>query len=270
VNRRTTARHCDACRPYRRLCSSAPPPRVGRRRSSHAALRVLIRSRCRLRFPLSSSSPSSSSRVAQRRARAVVVRRTGQSSPPRLDSSCLEPRDLTSQPLRPSPSPFELFPGQIGRFRRGHHCCPRRAPPLSVEPLLRPSSASNRSVVSSPATLFYFPASFSLVSAVSGFGTSLRRCSRRAPPLAHAAGQLLRVPARAAASPRAAWGHRSSPAPPRLRFRPTGEWHRAPPPLPRRHRGPPGARPWAAPRTPRGPRPRAPQPLAPTGRAPAA
>ena len=220
-------------------------------------------------FPLSSSSPSSSSRVAQRRARAVVVRRTGQSSPPRLDSSCLESRDLTLQPLRPSPSPFELFPGQIGRFRRGHHCCPRRAPPLSVEPLLRPSSASKSVRGELPRNPFYFPTSFSLVSAVSGIGTSLRRCSRRAPPLAHAAGQLLRVPARAAASPRAAWGHRFSPAPPRLRFRPTGEGHRAPPPLPRRHRGPPGARPWAAPRTPRGPRPRASQPLAPTGRAPA-
>ena len=150
-----------------------------------------------------------------------------------------------------------MFPGRIGRFRRGHHCYPRRAPPFSVEPLLRPSSASNRSVVSSPATLFYFPASFPLVSAVSGIGTSLRRCSRRAPPLAHAAGQLLRVPARAAASPRAAWGRWSSPAPPRrLPTPPPAGNTRTAPPLSRRRREPPYARaPAPRPALPARPRP---------------
>ena len=73
-------------------------------------------------FPLPSSSPSSSSRVAQRRARAVVVRRTGRSSPPRLDSSRPEPRRLAVHPLRPPTSATEPFTGRNQALR----------PPLAI------------------------------------------------------------------------------------------------------------------------------------------
>ena len=63
------------------------------------------------------------------RARVAAVRRAGHGSPPRLDSSHPELRNLAPTPLRPIRCLLESFPGRFRRFRRGHHCCPRRAPP---------------------------------------------------------------------------------------------------------------------------------------------
>ena len=90
-------------------------------------------------FPLPSSSPSSSSRVAQRRARAVVVRRTGRSSPPRLDSSRPELRNLAPKLVHPSTSAAVPYPGRIGLAPSSDRRSPSPFPPSSA-PLRRAPS----------------------------------------------------------------------------------------------------------------------------------
>ena len=102
--------HCDARRPYRRLCSSAPlhasavdDPRTPRCASLSGRSAVS-------RFSSLPSSSSSSS--GARSSRVTVARRTGHCSPPRLDSSHPELHSLVVHPLRPSTSATVRKPGR--------------------------------------------------------------------------------------------------------------------------------------------------------------
>ena len=105
-----TKKQCISCSA---LCSSPAIPATVLVGASSTHRLSTILARCAARpypvavpspsFPLPSSSPSSSSRVAQRRARAVVVRRTGQSSPLQLVF-------LAPQATSPHPAPLQYLP----------------------------------------------------------------------------------------------------------------------------------------------------------------
>ena len=110
--------------------------------------------------PFSSSVHDEPSSSEQHRATAAA-RRTGKSSPPQLDSSCSEPLHLAPKPHHPSTSAAVPYPGRNRVQTAARH----RRPPSSSAPSFtltsttpfRPSSAQNRSTVSSAATLSHFP-----------------------------------------------------------------------------------------------------------------
>ena len=91
----------------------------------------------------------------------AVVRRSGQPSPPHLDSSHSELRDLAPKLLHPSTSAAVPYPGRNRAQTAVRHCCLRQAPPraspLSSTTTFRPSFAQNESPVSFPAAYSYSP-----------------------------------------------------------------------------------------------------------------
>jgi len=123
------------------LCSSpaipatvlvGAPPRVGRRRSSHAALRVLIRSRCRLRFRFAFLLPRV--RVTQTRARA-------RRRPSRRPTLATPLRFLAPRAARPHPETTPPFP-DLGRPHPEPNRARRPRPPLPFFAELRPSPST--------------------------------------------------------------------------------------------------------------------------------
>ena len=257
--------HCS--RPYRDRRLSTPASSSTRRSSRRSSASG------RRPYPLASTGTFSSlpafsflgarsSSSEQRRVRAVVVRRTGQGSPPRFDSSRSNPLHLAPKLVHPSTSATVPYPGRIGLAPSSD----RRSP----------SSAPNRPTVSSIALYSPSPTLSPPKSAASAAVLPPRRRRRaerrprappglpvpargptpRAPPPLDLPGARPASPCRrlalpppersrrrrpwpcAAASRPAAWGHWPSPAPPRRRPTPPPAGSpRAAPPLPRRRRG---------------------------------
>ena len=136
-NSASPARHCAARRPYRQLCSSAP---------LHASAVDDPRTPCcaslsgRSAVSRFSSLPSSSSSSSgARSSRVTVARRTGHCSPPRLDSSRPELRNLAPKLVHPSTSAAVPYPGRIGLAPSSDRRSPSPFPPSSA-PLRRAPS----------------------------------------------------------------------------------------------------------------------------------
>ena len=94
-------------------------------------------------------------------SRVAAVRRVGHGSPPHLDSSHPELRNLAPTPLHSIPCLLESYPGRNRAQTAVRHCCLRQAPPraspLSSTTTFRPSFAQNESPVSFPAAYSYSP-----------------------------------------------------------------------------------------------------------------
>ena len=213
------------------------PPRVGRRRTSPAALTRSSLSRARV--PIHSPFPSSSSCSSSRRAKPSRARCRSPRRPPRLNPSCPKPRSLAPQLLHPAPTSIRPFPGRNRVAIAGRHSCSAGAPPPPLIPYLRPSSIQIECTVSIHATYSCsrpFPRSIPTLpppgtrrATVSAWpspphrrGAALRvlaDCRRepqvRLDPLAAGAPRLRRWPATAGPERRAA--ARTPPAPPRGR-----------------------------------------------------
>ena len=195
--------YCVARRPYQRLWPSAPPPRVGRRRSSHAALRVLIRSGCRLRFRFAILLPRIASGAEPMQCRRRTSRR------PTLDAAV---QSRAPQPPPPHPHRCSTASTSIGPSP-GRNRSRRRRPPLELR---RSFAFTHRRTPSRPPPLksSHGELGRALLILPDPLPTRIRGYCRRsaaapprtryAPP-AHAAGPPCAGPCAIAARPTAAW-----------------------------------------------------------------
>ena len=130
--------------PYRHRRPSTPASSSTRRSSRRSSASG------RRPYPLASTGTFSSlpafsflgarsSSSEQRRVRAVVVRRTGQGSPPRFNSSRSNPLHLAPKLVHPSTSATVPYPGRIGLAPSSDRRSPSPFPPSSA-PLRRQPS----------------------------------------------------------------------------------------------------------------------------------